>query len=360
MPDRVLWVGGQVTGDPRSGGALRTARLLEGLRRYADVDVVATDRASRSAFDRALVLANAIGGKPVATARACPAPVVRTVRRLERTASYVVVEWIHLYPLVPKTGPYVLSLHNVEAERLRDLPPPASGIAKVFAQRDARRLTEVERDLVRDPRATVVAVSERDAEMLGPDVKVVPNGTDLPSPTEVPETGDLVFVGAMDYAPNRLAVDWWAKQVWPLLPAGTPPLSVAGRAADRVLTTPHPGVRVLGEVASVAPVLEHAALVVVPLHHGGGTRLKVLEAFAANRPVLSTAKGVEGLDVTGGVDCVLADEPAAFASAVTTLLADAPRRRALATAGRAIAEAHAWGPIADRFAHLVLASPRRG
>jgi glycosyltransferase involved in cell wall biosynthesis len=342
MADRVLWIGGEVTADPRSGGALRTARLLDGLRRHADVDVVATDRASRSRVDRALVLAGVLAGQPRATARACSPAVRRTVARLVPRATYVVVEWAHLYPLVPRHGPYVLSLHNVEADR----------------QPDARRLVAAEARLVRDPRATVVVVSERDREMLGPDAKIVPNGTDVPATTTpVPDDGDLLFVGAMDYPPNRLAVEWWSSSVWPLLPPGTPPLSVAGRNAETL--PPYDGLRNLGEVASVAPLLDRAALVVVPLLHGGGTRLKVLEAFAANRPVLSTAKGVEGLDVTGGVECVLADEPAAFAAALTALLADPARRAHLAAAGRAVAERHAWGPIAETFARVVLDSPRR-
>lgn len=341
MPDRVLWIGGEVTDDPRSGGALRTARLLAGLRAHVRVDVVATDRTSRSTLLRAWVAAQVLGGRPRATARACAPDLMLAVRRLARDATFVVVEWVHLYPLVPD-GPYVLSLHNVEADRM----PDETGIVAA------------ERRLVRDPRATVVVVSERDREILGVDADVVSNGTDVPAATtDVPDVGDLVFVGAMDYAPNRLAVEWWARDVWPLLPPGTPPLTVAGRKADALRS--YAGVSVVGEVADVAPVLERAALVVVPLHHGGGTRLKVLEAFAANRPVLSTAKGVEGLDVTGGVDCVLADEPAAFAAAVTQLLADAPRRAKLAAAGRAVAERHAWGPIAERFAEIVLSSPRR-
>ncbi|HEU0131822.1 MAG TPA: glycosyltransferase, partial [Mycobacteriales bacterium] len=358
MPDRrVLWVGTQVTDAPRSGGAVRSLRLLEALARHADVDLLTTEesggalpvdahaRAPRPS--KAGVLAGLLRGRPRATARSCPPAAVRAAQRRAAEVDHVVVEWVHLYPLVPRTGPFVLSLHNVEAQRLAELPG---------AGRDARRLAAAERRLVRDPRATVVCVSERDRDLLGVDAVVVPNGTDLPErASDVPERGTLLFVGAMDYAPNRLAVDWWADEVWPLLPEGTPPLSVAGRNADSLGR--RDGVAVLGEVADVAPVLADAALVVVPLRHGGGTRLKVLEAFAANRPVLSTPKGVEGLDVTDGVDCAVADDPAAFAAAVTALLPDLGRRRALAAAARAVAEAHAWGPLGERFARAVLDSP---
>ncbi len=345
MRERVLWLGTQVTTTPRSGGAIRSLRLLEGLAKHADVDLVTTEPSggglpvaghhpapSPAKPERLLGVAR---GWPRATARSCSRAAVREARRRAAGASYVVCEWVHLFPLLPASGPYLLSLHNVEADRSADA-----------------RLLAAERDAVARA-ATVVCVSERDARLLGRDAVVVPNGTDLPAATtEVPAEGDLLFVGAMDYGPNRAAVEWWSTKVWHY---GLPLLTVAGRRADTLPALP--GVRSGGEVESVAPLLDRAALVVVPLLHGGGTRLKVLEAFAACRPVLSTPKGVEGLDVAGA--CEVASDPEAFAAAVTGLLADLPRRRALAAAGRTVAERHAWGPLADRFAEAVLTSPRR-
>lgn len=344
MRDRVLWIGTQLTTAPRSGGAIRSLRLLEALAGHADVDLVTTEpssdglpvashlRATPPAKpERAVRYAL---GWPRATARSISRRTVGDVRRLERGATHVVVEWAHLFPLVPRRGPYVLSVHNAESDRSTD-----------------GRLVAAERRAVSDPRATVVVVSERDRSILGG--TVIPNGTDLPSvTTEVPADGDVLFVGAMDYAPNRDAVEWWSREVWR---EGLPPLTVAGRAASSLPSLP--GVRNAGEVESVAPLLYRAALVVVPLRQGGGTRLKVLEAFAAARPVLSTAKGVEGLDVEGA--CAVADDAASFGEATRALLADLPRRRALAMAGRAVAERHAWGPIGERFAETVLTSPRR-
>lgn len=346
MADRVLWVGTQLTSAPRSGGAIRSLRLLEALARHAEVDLLTTERsggdlpvASHTRVPPPAKPLRALGfarGWPRATARSCSRAGAKAAERLAANASHVVVEWVHLFPLVPRHGPYVLSLHNVEADRSTD-----------------KRLAAAERRLVADPRATTVVVSERDRGLLGVDATVVPNGTDLPSvTTEVRAEGDVLFVGAMDYGPNRHAVEWWAGNVWR---AGLPPLTVAGRNAG---TLPQmDGVRVLGEVESVAPLLERAALVAVPLHHGGGTRLKVLEAFAAGRPVLSTSKGVEGLRVGGA--CAIADDPREFGNAVALLLGDLPRRRALAAAGRKLAEDHAWGPLGEAFAQAVLTSPRR-
>jgi glycosyltransferase involved in cell wall biosynthesis len=346
VPDRVLWIGTQVTDEPRSGGAIRSLRLLEALAKHADVDLLTTEPsggvlpvASHARVAPPHKVLRAVGvarGWPRATARSCTRAGTATARRLAADAAHVVVEWAHLFPLVPPTGPYVLSLHNAEADR----GAPAN-------------LVDAERRLVADPRSTVVAVSQRDLDLLGANGFVVPNGTDLPPASRpVPESGDVVFVGAMDYGPNREAVEWWSSLVWR---DGLPPLSVAGRAAASL--PPLDGVRNLGEVASVAPVLEGAALVVVPLLSGGGTRLKVLEAFAAGRPVLSTAKGVEGLDVTGAAE--IANEPGAFGEAVLRLLGDHALRQAIADQGRAVAERHAWGPIGERFAEIVLTSPRR-
>ena len=344
MRDRVLWIGTQLTTAPRSGGAIRSLRLLEALARHADVDLVTTEpssdglpvashlRATPPAKpERALRYAV---GWPRATARSVSRKTIAEVRRRERDATHVVVEWAHLFPLLPTTGPYVLSVHNAESDRSTDA-----------------RLVAAERRVVNDPRATVVVVSERDRSILGG--IVIPNGTDVPSATTgVPADGDVLFVGAMDYAPNRDAVEWWSAEVWR---DGLPPLTVAGRAAASLPDMK--GVRNAGEVESVAPLLERAALVAVPLRHGGGTRLKVLEAFAAGRPVLSTSKGVEGLDVHGA--CAIADGAAAFGEATRALLHDLPRRRALAIAGRKVAEQHAWGPIGERFAETVLTSPGR-
>ena len=367
----MLWLGSEVTARPRSGGAIRSLRLLEALAAHADVDLVTTEPsdpvppvASHHAATtpaRAVVVANALGrGWSVGTARSVAPGTLMAARRLSGRADFVVAEWVHLAPLVPAAGPYVLSLHNVEAERLADTPPAGDAVRRWFQRRDLRLVSAAERRLAGDPRATVVCVSGRDRDLLGVAAHVVENGTDVPGEvSDVPETGDVVFVGAMGYPPNRDAVEWWAREVWPLLPPGAPPLSVVGRGAENALAhlAGHPGVRVVGEVADVGPVLERAALVAVPLRHGGGTRLKVLEAFAAGRPVVSTAKGVEGL-ATGDA-CVVADGAAAFAAAVTGLLGDLPRRRLLAAAGRDVARRHDWARLGDRFAGIVLSSPRR-
>ena len=146
---------------------------------------------------------------------------------------------------------------------------------------------------------------------------------------------DLVFVGSMGYAPNAEAVDWLCGAVLPELPGvslaivgSDPPPAVEALAGLA-------GVTVVGAVAEVAPWYERARVAVVPVRRGGGTRIKLLEALAHDRPVVSTTVGAEGLDLVAGRDGLLvADDPQAFADHCRHLLADPAFARGLAAAGR--------------------------
>lgn len=176
----------------------------------------------------------------------------------------------------------------------------------------------------------------------GLECAVVPSGFDprhfTPSaqpPAREPEL--LVFVGSMSYEPNVDAVARFARNVLPSVLRERPHarLAIVGRAPApevRALASEH--IEIVGEVADVRPWLERAALVVVPLRVGGGTRLKIVEALAMGAPVLSTSIGAEGLELTPGREIALADEPPAFARAVLELLSDEARRTALARAGQ--------------------------
>jgi glycosyltransferase involved in cell wall biosynthesis len=116
---------------------------------------------------------------------------------------------------------------------------------------------------------------------------------------------------------------------------------VAGRCPDeyRACYAGKPGVEFAGTVPDMRAEIARATVCVMPLRIGSGTRLKILEAGAMAKPMVSTSLGAEGLDFVPGQDIVLADEPSAFARAVADLLADSPRRRALGAAARARVEA---------------------
>jgi polysaccharide biosynthesis protein PslH len=133
-------------------------------------------------------------------------------------------------------------------------------------------------------------------------------------------------------------------------PAAT--LSIVGRAptpAVQKLAAEH-GVLVTGPVHDVRPFMRDAAVYVVPLRIGGGTRLKIFEAMAMGRAVVSTAIGAEGLPVTSGQHVLLAEGPQAFAEAVVRLLRDVDRRRALEAAARAlVVERYDWSAVAGEL-----------
>ena len=205
--------------------------------------------------------------------------------------------------------------------------------------------------------ATVVAVSRRDADLLGVPCHVVPNGCDVPSdPPPPPKDGTVLFVGSLGYQPNRDAVQWWSDEIHPRLPLGSPPLTVVGRGADGL--PPLPGIDLVGEVDDVAPHLARARAVAIPLRQGSGTRLKLLEAMAWGRPVVVTAKGAEGIEVRDGAEVLLRDQPDAFAAAIERVVTDDALAAGLGRASRALALQYDWRPIARRFADLVAEAPR--
>jgi glycosyltransferase involved in cell wall biosynthesis len=116
----------------------------------------------------------------------------------------------------------------------------------------------------------------------------------------------------------------------------------------RAVAANDPSIVLLGRVDDVRPVLESAAVVVVPLRAGGGTRLKIVEALSMARPVVSTTIGAEGLDLAADDEIVLADSPVEFARRVAALLRDADARRRLGAAGRrAVRARYDWGTIGE-------------
>jgi glycosyltransferase involved in cell wall biosynthesis len=213
--------------------------------------------------------------------------------------------------------------------------------------------------------ATVV-VSEQEREAVhrivpGSRVEVVPNGVDTTrncTGLATPEVDVMVYSGAPTFGANREAVQWFASDVLPLLRAQRPEarLVVTGRV-DTLPPESLPqaaGLSYSGYLEDVRPAIAGAWCTVVPLRRGGGTRLKVLESLALGTPVVSTAKGVEGLDLVAGKEVVVADSADGFANALVELMADPARRHALAAAGRQAVEArYDWKPIAARFTSLV-------
>jgi glycosyltransferase involved in cell wall biosynthesis len=247
------------------------------------------------------------------------------------------------------TLPIILDCPNVEhliLERFADLE--RSGAKRFYARLEARKLKTFETACCRRA-ALALACSERDRSVLqalcpGVPIHVAPNTVDLtrydagkaPHPGEAPI---VLYMGGMDWYPNRDAVDFFVGQVWPTVRSRTPNarLVVAGRNPTSELRRnleADARIEVMGNVPDMRPVISRSAVVVVPLRIGSGTRLKILEAAAMRKAIVSTSLGVEGLDFVHGKEVVVADDPREFAQDVTELLEDATRRAALGLAGR--------------------------
>jgi len=192
-------------------------------------------------------------------------------------------------------------------------------------------------------------------------VRVVENGVDLvyyeagDSPSDSQE---LVFTGSMDWRPNQDAVTYFIRDIFPLLRSKYPSLAVSfvGRnpppeimALDRIS-----GVTVTGTVDDVRPYIRRAAVYIVPLRIGGGSRLKILEALAMRKAVVSTAIGAEGLKVADGSNILLADDPDRFAEKIGLLLEDAELRARLGATGRdTVEKMYSWESLAAKLDQFI-------
>ncbi|HEV2149932.1 MAG TPA: glycosyltransferase family 4 protein [Longimicrobiaceae bacterium] len=191
-------------------------------------------------------------------------------------------------------------------------------------------------------------------------VAVLPNGVSVPdAPAPAPERADtLLFVGTLGYPPNVDAVTWFAREVLPLVWEARPDVrfQVAGFGSGAHLAPVLADSRcaVAESPPELAPFYAAAAVVVTPVRTGGGTRIKILEALAHGKALVSTRFGPEGLSLRGGVDLEFADTPRAMADSCLALLGDPVRRRVLGTAGRAhVAERFDWRRIEERLDSLL-------
>lgn len=238
-------------------------------------------------------------------------------------------------------------------------------LRRVRAVRDAVAHAAYERRLVRALPATVV-VGADDATALrrisGRDsVHVVPNGVELPSVEA--EEGEaalptVVFSGVMDYRPNVEAAVFFAEHVWPRVRQEIPAARflIAGRDPLPEVTAlgEHPGVEVLGRVAEMAPVLRSAWVAVAPMQSGAGIKNKVLEAWAAARPVVMTRLAANGLRLDGDAEGLVADDPRDQAARVAGLLRDPAERHRLGGAAYALAaREHSWASAAEEISELL-------
>lgn len=258
--------------------------------------------------------------------------------------------------------PILVATHNVECQIWeRRAEHAVNPLAASFFRNQAAKMRRFEIDAVKRADA-VTAVTTADAETMrqwrARDVTVIPNGADLESYNPAPEKEEpdqIVSVSSLDWFPNQDALEYFAAEILPEITRTNSKavVTIVGRrppAAFKEKIQNVPGVRFLGEVQDVRPFLESASVVVVPLRIGGGSRLKILEALAAGKAVVSTTIGAEGLELTPGKDLIIADGPQEFAAAVLNLLKDPAKRQALGESGRqTVIAKYDWKEIAQRL-----------
>jgi glycosyltransferase involved in cell wall biosynthesis len=169
----------------------------------------------------------------------------------------------------------------------------------------------------------------------------------MPSPAGQAHKPYIIFTGVMDYPPNVDAACWFSNEVWPMLHGRHPDLEfkiVGKNPAPKVLDLGRRnGIEVTGTVPDIRPYVAGARALVVPLRSGGGTRLKILEGMALERPVIATSVGAEGLDITPGLNILIADDAAAFIDQIELLLRLERAAADLGKAGRRlVVEKYEW------------------
>ncbi len=268
----------------------------------------------------------------------------------------------------------VLDEHNVEYDLARQMTGLGRGLGRhIHNWSNWRKLRREEIAAWRhfDGVAFTSAPDEARARSLVPSLRsrVVPNAVDVeffrPRPDDPPSDGcTVLFFGTFNYFPNRDGILFFLREVWPKLSVSHPRARLKIVGADpppEVLAFRGPRVDLAGQVEDLRPHLAQAAVAIAPLLVGGGTRLKIVEAMAMAKPVVSTKLGAEGITATPEREILLADEPEAFAATIGRVLDDGGLRARIGDAARLLVEARfSWDVAADHLEGLfqeVLGAP---
>ena len=276
----------------------------------------------------------------------------------------------------PGTPVPVLALdaHEIAYDLARQIGRRGGPARRVYGGLNWRKLRREERAVFRAADG-IYACSAADAQRVRADVPaartaVVPNAADVeffqPRPSDPPSDGrTVVFFGLLSTVPNVDGVRFLAGEIWPRVLAARPQARcriIGANAHPSVRAVAAPTVEVVGLVDDLRPHLAAAAAVVVPLRIGGGTRLKIVEAMAMGRPVVSTTLGAEGIDAVPERDILIADDAAGFAEAVIRLIDDRELGTRLGHAARRLAvERYSWSVAAaglERFYGELVAARR--
>jgi polysaccharide biosynthesis protein PslH len=401
---KILWVkaGGLVP--PDTGGKIRSYNILRELARHHSVTFFSFYAAHegdvhpdlKNIFERVICLPlglpapkslaemrdysfSLLSPQPYNITKYCRPEVRRELRALLQGESYdvIVCDFLVAAGVIPwdVPTPKVIFTHNVEAAIWRRHYEVATNpIWKAISWQEWRKMEAAERRYLRLA-DHVLTVSQNDREafasFLEPEkLTVIPTGVDLDyfQPMPVEEIANsLVFTGSMDWLPNEDGIVYFVDAILPLIKQQHPAVSleVVGRSPSRklqALAEKEKSLRLTGWVEDIRPFVARGQICIVPLRIGGGTRLKIFEAMAMGKAVVSTSVGAEGLPVRHGENILLADTPDDFARSVMSLLRDSKQRKRLGTSARALVqERYSWPRVAESFAHAlqdVITRPR--
>jgi glycosyltransferase involved in cell wall biosynthesis len=333
------------------GGGLRSASLLEYLRSKYQVQVAGFTLPRHSKGTAARVWRNAwrfVRGAPPLFDR-YSGHEAQLGPFFDRCYAVGVIEhfWCASYitALRPHCDRVVLDLHNIESELARTHALATGGLQGIAGKRFASAYAKLERRWIPEFDLVLVASEEDRRRIDHPSVHIFPNALpEVPRPN-VAETDSIVFSGNLEYHPNIEAVRWFHTEVWGRTAGlagclGGHPAKwrLIGRNPEAVasIVAGDPNIDLIGAVDDAITEIARSKIAIVPLLSGSGTRFKILEAWAAARPVVSTTIGAEGLGARTGEHLLIADNATGFAAAIARLLEDPALRRRLGEAGRAL------------------------
>lgn len=396
-PMKILWVKHGKLLPVDTGGNIRSYSILRNLSSRHDVTLISSYSGKKSpGYERELqqrfansiaictgapedsdglvkqgahYLARAGSPVPYAVSKFTAPKVQQTIKRELDNGAFdlAVCDFLAVSLNFPKqlNTPTVLFQHNVEASIWqRQAEHEKHWLKKLVFSVEASKMRSYEAKSIKRFHH-VIAVSDVDRKLMGgvdPEkISVVPTGVDLqqfrPQENSSAVGREVLFLGSMDWEANVDAVIYFCEKIWPCVLSNIPDAKfrIVGRSPHpSVLKLASHSVEVTGTVPSVVEYLKSAAVVVVPLRIGGGTRLKIYEAMAMGKAIVSTPIGAEGLDVNNGKDIILSERPDDFADQIVSLLRDETTRERLGAAAMQTAGKYDWSSVADRFEKILL------
>lgn len=286
-------------------------------------------------------------------------------KRIDELVSHLSIDVIHYdtiglapYRTQHPEIPSVLTHHNIESNLMaRRADAEKTLFSRFYVALQAKRLRryEISQSPLFDNNVVMSQTDEAELRQMVSQVyiRVVPNGVDIDyfQPKLGGQEPSLIYTGGMNMFANKDAVTYLLEDIWPIIKAAVPDVKFYAIGQDPPrelleLSRNDPAIKVMGYVDDIRPYVARAAVYVVPLRVGGGTRLKVLDALAQGKAIVSTSVGCEGIEVTDGKNILIEDTIDGFANKTIELLKDESRRRRLGSEARVLAEErYAWGKI---------------